>query len=111
MKIKPIIADPLRLYELGVRNLLDMATLIHIGRCGLVGVQRTAISQHMRVCYETARASVDRLCEMKLVTSASKGTSTGCPLNFVCTKAGWSVLTEPSDFTLFPWAQKPLALK
>ena len=111
MKIKPIIADPLRLYELGLRNLLDMAVLVFIGRCGLVGVQRTAISSRMKVCYQTARTSVDRLCELGLVTSASKSYSTGCPENYVCTRRGWDLLTEPSDFSLFPWAQSPLNLK
>lgn len=109
MKVKPIIADPLRLYELGLRNLMDMAILIHIGRCGIVGAKRASIAALMKVGYDTARSGVDRLCELGLITSVSRDYRAGLPHNFVCTIRGWKLLTEPADFSMFPHSQ--LALK
>lgn len=108
MKLKPIIADPLRLYELGLRNLMDMAILIHIGRCGIVGAKRASIAALMNVGYETARSGVDRLCELGLITSVSRDYRAGLPHNFVCTLRGWKLLTEPADFTMFPHSQLAL---
>lgn len=108
MKYKPIIADPLRLYQLGLRNLMDMAILIHIGRCGIVGAKRASIAALMNVAYETVRGGVDRLCELKLITSVSRDYRAGLPHNFVCTVGGWKLLTEPADFTMFPHSQLAL---
>jgi hypothetical protein len=108
MKCKPIIADPMRLYELGLRNLMDMAILVHIGRCGLVGAKRTTISEVMNVSYETARSGVDRLCDLGLLTSISRDYRAGCPHNFVCTVRGWDLLTKPADFSMFPHSQLAL---
>ena len=108
MKPKTIIADPLRLYELGLRNLMDMAILIHIGRCGIVGAKRTSIAALMKVGYDTARSGVDRLCELGLITSVSRDYRAGLPHNFVCTVRGWKLLTEPADFSMFPHSQLAL---
>lgn len=108
MKLKPIIADPLRLYELGLRNLMDMAILVHIGRCGIIGSKRTAIAAVMGVNYDTARSGVDRLCELGLVTSVSRDQTSGLPFNFVCTVRGWNLLTYPADFSMFPHSQTAL---
>jgi len=108
MKCKPIIADPLRLYELGLRNLMDMAILIHVGRCGLVGAKRTAIAEMIKVSYDTARSGVDRLCDLGLLTSISRDYRAGCPHNFVCTVRGWDLLTKPADFSMFPHSQLAL---
>lgn len=108
MKLKPIIADPLRLYELGLRNLMDMAILIHIGRCGIVGAKRASIAALMKVGYDTARSGVDRLCELGLITSVSRDYRAGLPHNFVCTLRGWKLLTEPADFSMFPHSQLAL---
>lgn len=108
MKVKPIIADPLRLYELGLRNLMDMAILIHIGRCGLIGAKRQSIADAMGVCYDTARSGVDRLIDNGLVTSISRDYRPGSPHNFVCTVRGWNLLTTPADFSMFPHSQLTL---
>lgn len=102
---KAIIADPLSLYELGIRNLMDMAILVHIGRCGLVGATRKSISEILKVSYDTARSGVDRLQDIKLVTPASRDHGPGCAYNMVCTVRGWNLLTQPADFTLFPHSQ------
>lgn len=109
MKTKAIIADPMRLFELGLRNLMDMAILVHIGRCGIIGAKRTSIAAAHRVSYDTARSGVDRLCELGLVTSISKDYSVGTPFNFVCTVKGWNLLTTPADFSMFPHAQMSLS--
>lgn len=98
----------MRLFELGLRNLMDMAIMIHIGRCGIIGAKRTTIAAALRVSYDTARSGVDRLCELGLVTSISKDHTQGTPMNFVCTLKGWKLLTTPADFTLFPYAQMEL---
>jgi hypothetical protein len=105
---KPIIADPLRLFELGLRNLMDMAILVHIGRCGLIGAQRTSIAEAMRVSYDTARSGVDRLADIGLITCVGRDYKPGGPMNFVCTGRGWALLTQPADFTMFPHAQMAL---
>ena len=105
IQTKPIIADPLRLYELGLRNLLDMAMLVHIGRCGIVGTKRQAIADYMRVSYDTARSGVDRLFELKLIACASRDNGPGSAHNLVCTVRGWKLLTQPADFTMFPYSQ------
>jgi len=108
MKTKQIIADPLRLYALGLRNLMDMAILVHIGRCGIIGAKRTSIAAHIGTTYETARTGTDRLCELGLVTSVSRENRAGLPHNFVCTVRGWNLLTQPSDFSMFPHSQLTL---
>jgi hypothetical protein len=109
IQTKPIIADPLRLYELGVRNLMDMAILIHIGRCGIIGARRRSIADHISVSYDTARTGTDRLWDLGLITSASRDHGPGLAHNLVCTVRGWNLLTQPADFTMFPHSQ--LALK
>jgi len=109
MNTKPIIADPLRLYALGVRNLMDMAILVHVGRCGLIGTQRNAIKELLGVSYDTARSGMDRLQELKLITQVSKTNTTGCARNYCVTQRGWKLLTDPADFSLFPHAQSALA--
>lgn len=106
---KPIIADPLRLHRMGLRNLMDMAILVHIGRCGLLGSQRTSIAELLGVSYDTARCGVDRLDDLKLITCISRDHKQGGPMNFVVTGKGWKLLTHPADFSMFPHAQ--LALK
>lgn len=98
----------MRLFELGLRNLMDMAIIIHIGRCGIIGAKRTTIAASLGVSYDTARSGVDRLCELGLVTSISKDHTQGTPMNFVCTVKGWNLLTMRADFTLFPHAQMEL---
>lgn len=108
MKVKPIIADPLRLYELGIRNLMDMAILIHIGRCGLIGAKRQSIADTIKVSYDTARSGVDRLIEHGLVTAACRDHGPGLAHNMVCTVRGWNLLTMPADFTMFPHSQLAL---
>lgn len=105
---KPIIADPLRLYELGLRNLMDMAILIHIGRCGLIGAKRQSVADTIKVSYDTARSGVDRLIEHGLVTTASRDHGPGLAHNMVCTVRGWNLLTQPADFTMFPHSQLAL---
>jgi hypothetical protein len=102
---KAIIADPLRLYELGLRNLMDMAILVHIGRCGLVGTTRKSISEILKVSYDTARCGVDRLQDLKLVTPASRDHGPGSAYNMVCTVRGWNLLTQPADFSMFTHSQ------
>lgn len=102
---KPIIADPLRLYELGLRNLMDMAILVHIGRCGIIGSRRRFIADHMKVGYDTARSGTDRLWELGLITSASRDHGPGMAHNLVCTVEGWKLLTDPPDFSPFPHSQ------
>lgn len=106
---KPIIADPLRLYALGLRNLMDMAILVHVGRCGLIGARRRSIAEHIKVGYDTARTGTDRLAELGLITCISKDQRPGKAHNFVCTVRGWKLLTMPADFSMFPHSQ--LALK
>ena len=105
---KPIIADPLRLYELGLRNLMDMAILVHIGRCGLIGAKRQSVADTIKVSYDTARSGVDRLIEHGLVTTASRDHGPGLAHNMVCTVRGWNLLTQPADFTMFPHSQLAL---
>jgi len=107
--MKPIIADPMRLYALGLRNLMDMAILVHIGRCGLVGARRTSIAEMLGVSYDTARSGVDRLQEHRLITVISRDHGPGLAYSMVVTLKGWKVLTQPADFSLFPHSQ--LALK
>ena len=102
---KPIIADPLRLYELGLRNLMDMAILVHIGRCGIIGARRRFIADHMKVGYDTARSGTDRLWDLGLITSASRDHGPGLAHNLVCTVDGWKLLTDPPDFSPFPHSQ------
>jgi hypothetical protein len=108
MKFKPIIADPMRLYELGLRNLMDMAILVYIGRCGIIGAKRKAIAEEMKVHYHTAFSGVDRLIDLGLVTSISRDYRPGSPHNFVCTVRGWDLLTKPADFSMFPHSQLAL---
>jgi hypothetical protein len=108
MKVKPIIADPMRLYELGLRNLMDMAILVYIGRCGIIGAKRKAIAEEMKVHYHTAFSGVDRLIDLGLVTSISRDHRPGSPHNFVCTLRGWDLLTKPADFSMFPHSQLAL---
>ena len=106
---KPIIADPMKLHALGLRNLTDMAALIHIGRCGIVGTQRQAIADVLRISYDTSRAACDRLFDLGLIAHACRHNGYGSPYNLICSKRGWDLLTAPADFSLFPHAQ--LALK
>jgi hypothetical protein len=106
---KPIIADPMKLYTLGVRNLMDMAILVHVGRCGLVGCGRQAMASALGVSYETARSGIDRLEDLGMVTAASRSNGIGRAFCYVVTLRGWNLLTEPADLSLFPHAQ--LALK
>ena len=108
IQTKPIIADPLRLYELGLRNLMDMAILIHIGRCGIIGARRRSIADHISVSYDTARTGTDRLWDLGLITSASRDHGPGLAHNLVCTVRGWNLLTEPPDFSPFPHSQLTL---
>lgn len=107
--MKPIIADPMRLYALGLRNLMDMAILVHIGRCGLVGARRTSIAEMLGVSYDTARSGVDRLQEHRLVTVISRDHGPGLAHSMVVTLKGWKLLTQPADLSMFPHSQ--LALK
>lgn len=107
--MKPIIADPMRLYSFGLRNLMDMVILVHIGRCGLVGARRTSIAEMLGVSYHTARSGVDRLQEHRLITVISRDHGPGLAYSMVVTLKGWKLLTQPADFSLFPHSQ--LALK
>lgn len=102
---KPIIADPLRLYELGLRNLMDMAILVHIARCGLIGARRASIADAIKVPYDTAHSGVVRLKELGLVTAGNRP-HTGHSM--VCTVRGWNLMTQPADFTMFPHSQLAL---
>jgi hypothetical protein len=111
MNTKPIIADPMRLYALGLRNLMDMAMLIHIGRCGLIGSQRKAMAEVLGVCYNTTCSGVARLEDLKLITCISRDYKQGGPMNYVCTVRGWKLLTEPADFSIFPHCQLPLKME
>jgi hypothetical protein len=105
MKTKPIIADPLRLYALGLRNLMDMAILVHIGRCGILGARNSSIAEMLHAPYDTARSGTRRLKVLGLITTVSKDQSSGLPHNFVCTIRGWKMLTEPADFSMFHQSQ------
>ena len=104
----PIIADPLRFYALGIRNLMDMAALVHIGRCGLIGCTRMGIAKLLGVEYDTARNGVDRLAKRGLITCVSRHGTPGWTQDFTCTAAGWELLTQPADFSMFPHAQMAL---
>ena len=108
MKQKPIIADPLALYRLGLRCLADVAALVHLGRCGLIGSVRPAMADHLGMPYETLRSAVDRLEELKLVTGTSNNTGRGKANRYVVTTVGWDVLTAPADLEPFGVAQTPL---
>ena len=108
IQTKPIIADPLRLYELGLRNLMDMAIIVHIARCGLIGARRRSLANHLNVHYETIRTGTDRLWDLGLITNASRDHGPGLAHNFVVTVRGWKLLTEPSDFSMFPHSQLAL---
>lgn len=110
MKIKPIIADPHTLYRAGVRNLTDMVVLVHFGRCGLLGSERQAMADFLRIPYEAVRSAVDRLCELHWVTPINNTTGRGRACRYVVTVAGWKVLTTAPDFAPFAMAQMPLGI-
>lgn len=101
--------DPLGLYHLGLRNLLDLCVLIHIGRTGIIGTTRAQIretmatgTQPIRVGYQTLRSSTDRLADLGLITNINRLHKRGSDLVFVVTKTGWEILTTSPDLHLYP---------
>lgn len=110
MKYKPIIADPLRLHDAGIRSLGMAATLIHIGRCGLVGTTIPRMKDDLKMSASTLDFHVGGLVDMGLAVTASKANSKGRPINYVVTVKGWGLLTTPPDFSMFPWAHSAIKL-
>lgn len=108
MKPKAIIADPNKLANAGVNTTRQAAILIHLGRCGLLGSTIPAISDALGIKVGTAANGIDVLLEAKLVTATRRSTGQGRAKHYVCTVHGWSVLTDPSDFSMFPHAQTAL---
>lgn len=109
MKPRAIIADPVILFRAGLRNLADMVVLIHLGRCGLVGSVRPAMVEALGIHYETLRAVIDRLEDLKWVISSSTDSGQGRACRYVVTTAGWEVLTTAADYSPYQ-SQMPLSL-
>lgn len=107
MKPKPIICDPLALLSAGVRNVLDMAVLAHVGRCGLHGATTPAIHEALAQPYHSVRYSVDRLVEMKLLASLGREHTQGRAEIWIVTGKAWRCLIKPAEFSMFPQHQTP----
>ena len=110
MKPRAIIADPMALYRMGLRCLVDMAALIHLGRCGLNGSVRPAMADALGVPYETLRSSLDRLEELKLVQESCHHSGRGRALLYIVSEDGWDALTRPADFSPFKAVQMPMEM-
>jgi len=89
------------LYRVGLRSLLDMVLLVHIGRCGLVGSLRCRCGEDLGVPYETIRASFGRLEDYGLIVGTSNSHTRGRANRFVVSAKGWAVLVVPGDFSAF----------
>jgi hypothetical protein len=109
MKERSLCPDPLGLYHLGLRNLLDLCVLIHIGRTGIHGTTRKRIlealrasERPLRIAYETIVSSTNRLQDLGLITTNGRLHKQGTDLNYILTKHGWEILTTSPVLTLYP---------
>lgn len=108
---KEIIPDPLALLSAGVRNVLDAAILIHIGRCGTNGTTRPELVRQIPGHpYSSMTSATDRLTDLGLITAVSKLHKTGTPHCFMVTGKGWKLLTTPGDFAVFPQPSIPFKI-
>lgn len=108
MKCKTIIADPHALLKAGVRNTLDLAILIHLGRCGLQGATVPTMVMSLGEPYSSIRFGIDRLAELGLVLPVCRRNTAGRAEVWVVTVRAWDALTKPADFSAFPNSQNPI---
>lgn len=111
MKLRTIIADPHILLKSGVRNLLDFAILIHLGRCGLQGATVPAMVLTLGEPYSSIRLGIDRLEELNLVLPVCRRNNAGRAEVWVVTAGAWEALTRPADFSAFPNSHTKLLVK
>jgi hypothetical protein len=111
MKKTTIIADPFTLLKAGVRNTMDLAVLIHLGRCGLQGSTVPQMLEHFHEPYSSIRCAIDRLEELDLCLAVCRKNNSGRAQVWVVSVSAWTLLVTPADFSLFPHAQTPLPLK
>ena len=96
------------MFAAGVRMGIDMAILVHMGRCGLQGSTMRGLAEHFSQPYETARCAVDRLADMGLVVEVYRRNNAGRAFVWTVSAKGWELITTPGDFSMFPQALKPL---
>jgi DNA-binding MarR family transcriptional regulator len=110
MKFKPIVADPLVMYQAGMRTLSQVVILIHLGRCGLHGATVRSITEAMAHMPEGSVYTIlEKLLEMGWITRYCRQNSQGRAGRYVITVKGWEIITKVPDLSMFPGADgKPV---
>lgn len=106
--MKTIMPDPVRLFRYGVRNLMDLAILVHIGRCGLTGARVGETAALLEVDPHTVWSGIRRLRALKMVTKGGQMTRPGSPHWFVVTVGGWELLTDAPDYSPYGSGEKEM---
>lgn len=104
----PILPDPLTLHRAGVNTLQQAAVLIHMGRCGIQGTTAPSCADSLNLNINTVNQSLAQLKALKLCTRYARKNTQGRANLYVVTKLGWSILTQPGDFSPFPDAAGPM---
>lgn len=106
--IAPILPDPDRLRDAGLYSLASACALIHIARCGLQGTTVPGLCQALDLSAEGVRHALDSVLAARLITITGRDGRKGRPNRYICTTAGWSLVTTPAVLDPFPFAQTPL---
>lgn len=97
MRRKPsILPCVIAMREAGIEYLLDACLLVHLGRCGPQGSTKPLAASALGVSYDIARASMDRLEALELVTPYTRQATTGRADVFAVSASGWKLLTTPA---------------